>query len=49
MSGQMNELFVKHKLVFYHQYVFFSRHSTEYATLELTDKIITNNDNQNIH
>ena len=46
ISDQLNELFVKHKLLFDHQYGFRSGHSTEHAALELTDRIITNIDNK---
>ena len=46
IADQMNELFVKHKLLFDHQYGFHSGHSTEHAALELTDRIITNIDNK---
>ena len=35
ISDQMNEFFVKHKLLFDHQYGFRSRHFTEHAALEL--------------
>ena len=42
IADQMNEFFVKHKLLFDHQYGFRSGHSTEHAALELTDRIITN-------
>ena len=41
ISDQLNEFFVKHKLLFDHQYDFRSGHSTEHAALELTDRIIT--------
>ena len=44
IADQMNEFFVKHKLLFDHQYGFRSGHSTEHAALELTDRIITNID-----
>ena len=46
IADQMNEFFVKHKLLFDHQYGFRSGHSTEHAALELTDRIITNIDNK---
>ena len=46
IADQMNEFFVKHKLLFDHQYSFRSGHSTEHAALELTDRIITNIDNK---
>ena len=42
----MNELSVKNKLLFDHQYCFRSGHSIEHAALELTDRIITNIDNK---
>ncbi len=35
ISDQLNEFFVKHKLLFDHQYGFRSGHSTEHAALEL--------------
>ncbi len=37
ISDQLNEFFVKHKLLFDHQYGFRSGYSTEHAALELTD------------
>ena len=46
IADQINEFFVKHKLLFDHQYGFRSGHSTEHAALELTDRIITNIDNK---
>ena len=46
ISDQLNEFFVKHKLLFDHQYGFRSGHSTEHTALELTDRIITNIDNK---
>ena len=46
ISDQLNEFFVKHKLLFDHQYGFRSEHSTEHAAIELTDRIITNIDNK---
>ena len=46
ISDQLNKFFVKHKLLFDHQYGFRSWHSTEHAALELTDRIITNVDNK---
>ena len=49
IADQMNEFFVKHKLLFDHQYGFRSGHSTEHAALELTDRIITNIDNKKVH
>ena len=49
ISDQLNEFFVKHQLLFDHQYGFRSRHSTEHAVLELTDRIITNIDNKKVH
>ena len=49
IADQMNEFFVKHKLLFDHQCGFRSRHSTEHAALELTDRIITNIDNKKVH
>ena len=49
ISDQLNELFVKHKLLFDHQYGLRSGHSTERAALELTDRIITNIDNKKVH
>ena len=49
ISDQLNELFVKHKLLFDHQYGFRSGHSTEHAALELTDRIMTNIDNKYLH
>ena len=49
ISDQLNEFFVKHKLLFDHQYGFCSEHSTEHAELELTDRIITNIDNKKVH
>ena len=45
ISDQLNEFFVRHKLLFDHQYGFRSGHSTEHAALELTDRIKTNIDN----
>ena len=35
IADQMNELFVKHKLLFDHHYGFRSGHSTKHAALEL--------------
>ena len=49
IADQMNEFFVKHKLLFDHQYAFRSGHFTEHAALELTDRIITNIDNKKVH
>ena len=49
IADQMNEFFVKHKLLFDHQYGFRSGHSTENAALGLTDRIITNIDNKKVH
>ena len=49
ISDQLNEFFVKHKLLFDHQYGFRSEHSTEHAAIELTDRIITNIDNKKVH
>ena len=49
IADQMNEFFVKHRLLFDHQYGFRSGHSTEHAALELTDRIITNIDNKKVH
>ena len=49
IADQMNEFFVKHKLLFDHQYGFRSGHSTEHAALEPTDRIITNIDNKKVH
>ena len=49
IADQINEFFVKHKLLFDHQYGFRSGHSTEHAALELTDRIITNIDNKKVH
>ena len=49
ISDQLNEFFVKHKLLFDHQYGFRSGHSTEHAALELTYRIITNSDNKKVH
>ena len=46
IADQMNEFFVKYKLLFDHQYGFRSGHATEHAALELTDRIITNIDNK---
>ena len=46
ISDQLNEFFVKHKLLFDHHYGFRSGHSTEHDALELTDRIITNIDNK---
>ena len=42
ISDQLNTLFIKHKLLFDHQYGFHSGHSTEHAALDLTDRILTN-------
>ena len=39
ISDQLNEFFVKHKLLFDHQYGFRSWQSTGHAALELTDRI----------
>ena len=49
IDDQMNEFFVKHKLLCDHQYGFRSGHSTGHAALELTDRIITNIDNKKVH
>ena len=49
IADRINEFFVKHKLLFDHQYGFCSGHSTEHAALELTDRIITNIDNKKVH
>ena len=49
IADQMNEFFVKNKLLFDHQYGFRSGHSTEHAAVELTDRIITNIDNKKVH
>ena len=49
IADQMNDFFVKHKLLFDHQYGFRSWHSTEHAALELTDRIITNIDNKKVN
>ena len=46
ISDQLNEFFVKHELLFDHQYGFRYGHSTEHESLELTDRIITNIDNK---
>ena len=44
---QINNFFVEFFLFFNHQYGFRSGHSTELASLELTDRIITALDNHN--
>ena len=46
ICDQINNVFVKHKLLFDHQYGFRSGHSTKHAALALTDRIITNIDNK---
>ena len=38
---QLSSYFNEHKLIFYNQYGFRPKHSTEYAALELVDRIIT--------
>lgn len=48
MHAQIYEHFNKKKLFFNSQYGFRSNHSTEYATLELIDRIITEMDKNNV-